>query len=148
MLPQSVRRLTDAEKQLIQALLHSEEMVRPVLEPLVEQEFWLEVWSWPVLGKLIKGAGSMESALEGVDDVALASEIRGAALESGQSLTLEHVFASVQKLFDAHLSRQEKSIGEELKKCGNGAAPVELLKRLQEIQFERNRVANTLKTRV
>jgi DNA primase len=146
--PQPVRRLSDAEKQLIQALLHSEEMVRPVLEPLVDQEFWREVWSWPVLGKLIKGAESMESALEGLDDVALAGEIRGAALESGQALTLEHVFASVQKLFDAHLSRKEKAIGEELKKCGNAGAPVELLKRLQEIQFERNRVANTLKTRV
>jgi DNA primase len=146
--PQPVRRLSDAEKQLIQALLHSEEMVRPVLEPLVDQEFWREVWSWPVLGKLIKGAESMESALEGLDDVALAGEIRGAALESGQALTLEHVFASVQQLFDAHLSRKEKAIGEELKKCGNAGAPVELLKRLQEIQFERNRVANTLKTRV
>jgi len=112
------------------------------------QEFWREAWSWPVLEKLIQGGGNMESALEGVEDLALAGEIRAAALESGQSLTLEHVFASVQKLFDAHLSRKKEAIQEELKQCGSGAAPVELLKRLQDIQVERNRVANSLKTRV
>jgi len=152
--PQSVRRLTDAEKQLIQALLSTGETVRPVLQPLVSQEFWREAWSWPVLEKLIEGAQGVENVLNGMEgmagmeDAALLGEIRAAALESSDSLTLEHVYASVQTLFDAHLSRKDRAIREELKKCGNEGAPVDLLKRLQEIQSERSRVANTLKARV
>jgi len=152
--PQTVRRLTDAEKQLIQALLSTGETVRPVLQPLVNQEFWREAWSWPVLEKLIEGSQEMESVLSGMEgmagmeDTALVGEIRAAALEASESLTVEHVYASVQKLFDAHLSRKERAIREELKKCGNEGAPVDMLKRLQEIQSERSRVANTLKARV
>jgi DNA primase len=148
--PPPARRLSDAEKQLIQALLHSEETVRPVLQPLVDQEFWREAWSWPVLEQLIEGSQSVDSALaamEGMSDAELVREIRAAALEPCESLTVEHVYASVQKLFDAHLSKKERSISEELKKCGNEGAPAELLKRLQQIQSERHRVANTLKAR-
>jgi hypothetical protein len=148
--PQAARRLSDAEKQLIQALLGFEETVRPVLQPLADQEFWREAWSWPVLEKLIEGSKSVDAALsemEGMEDAALVSEIRAAALEPSDSLTVEHVYASVQKLFDAHLSRKELAIREELKKCGNEGAPVDLLKRFQDIQSERSRVANTLKAR-
>jgi len=152
--PQAVRRLTDAEKQLIQALLSTGETVRPVLQPLVSQEFWREAWSWPVLEKLIEGSQGVDTVLNGMEgtagmeDAALMGEIRAAALEASDSLTLEHVYASVQTLFDAHLSRKDRAIREELKKCGNEGAPVDLLKRLQEIQSERSRVANTLKARV
>ena len=161
--PQGARKLTDAEKQLIQALLHTGDTVRPVLQPLTDQEFWQEAWSWPFLEKLIAGPQSVEAALEGIggpggdgepegigggsEAAGLVSEIRAAALEPADSLTVEHVYASVQKLFDAHLSKKERAISEELKKCGNEGAPVELLKRLQEIQSERSRVANTLKAR-
>jgi DNA primase len=145
--PQTIRRLTDAEKQLIQALLSTGETVRPVLQPLVSQEFWREAWSWPVLEKLIEGSQGVETVLSGLEDTELSGEIRAAALESSESLTLEHVYASVQTLFDAHLSRKDRAIREELKKCGNEGAPVDLLKRLQEIQSERSRVANTLKAR-
>jgi DNA primase len=154
--PQAVRRLTDAEKQLIQALLSTGETVRPVLQPLVSQEFWREAWSWPVLEKLIEGSQGVENVLSGMEgmagmeDAALLGEIRAAALEPSESLTVEHVYASVQKLFDAHLSRKKQAILEELeelKKRGNEGAPVDLLKRLQEIQSERSRVANTLKAR-
>jgi DNA primase len=154
--PQSARRLTDAEKQLIQALLSTGETVRPVLQPLVSQEFWREAWSWPVLEKLIEGSQSVENVLSGMEgmagmeDASLLGEIRAAALEPSESLTVEHVYASVQKLFDAHLSRKKQAILdelEELKKRGNEGAPVDLLKRLQEIQSERSRVANTLKAR-
>jgi DNA primase len=155
--PQTARRLTDAEKQLIQALVSTGETVRPVLQPLVDQEFWREAWSWPVLEKLIEGSQGVETALsgmegtEGMEDTVLVGEIRAAALEPSESLTVEHVYASVQKLFDAHLSRKKQAILEELeelKKLGNEGAPVDLLKRLQEIQSERSRVANTLKARV
>jgi len=149
-----VRRLTDAEKQLIQALLSTGETVRPVLQPLANQEFWREAWSWPVLEKLIEGAQGVENVLTsmegtaGLEDASLVGEIRAAALEASESLTVEHVYASVQTLFDAHLYKKERAIREELKKCGNEGAPVDLLKRLQEIQSERSRVANTLKARV
>jgi len=152
--PQAARRLTDAEKQLVQALLSTGETVRPVLQPLANQEFWREAWSWPVLEKLIEGTQGVENILTGIegtagtDEGALVSEIRAAALETSESLTVEHVYASVQKLFDAHLHRKERAISEELKKCGNEGAPVDLLRRLQEIQSERSRVANTLKARV
>ena len=61
--PQAARRLTDAEKQLIQALLSTGETVRPVLQPLVSQEFWREAWSWPVLEKLIEGPQGVEDVL-------------------------------------------------------------------------------------
>jgi DNA primase len=154
--PQTTRRLIDAEKQLIQALLNTGETVRPVLQPLVSQEFWRDAWSWPVLEKLIEGSSGAESVLNGMEgmagmeDAALLGEIRAAALEPSESLTVEHVYASVQKLFDAHLSRKKQAILEELaelKKLGNEGAPVDLLKRLQEIQSERSRVANTLKAR-
>jgi DNA primase len=154
--PQTTRRLTDAEKQLIQALLSTGETVRPVLQPLISQEFWREAWSWPVLEKLIEGSQGVENVLNGMEgmagmeDASLLGEIRAAALEPSESLTVEHVYASVQKLFDAHLSRKKQVILdelEELKKLGNEGAPVDLLKRLQEIQSERSRVANTLKAR-
>jgi DNA primase len=155
--PQTARRLTDAERQLIQALLSTGETVRPVLQPLTSQEFWREAWSWPVLEKLIEGSQGVENILNGMEgmagmeDASLRGEIRAAALEPSESLTVEHVYASVQKLFDAHLSRKKQAILEELeelKKSGNEGAPVDLLKRLQEIQSERSRVANTLKARV
>jgi glutamate synthase domain-containing protein 3 len=122
----------------------------------VSQEFWREAWSWPVLEKLIEGSQGVENVLSGMEgmagmeDAALLGEIRAAALEPSESLTVEHVYASVQKLFDAHLSRKKQAILEELeelKKRGNEGAPVDLLKRLQEIQSERSRVANTLKAR-
>ena len=97
--------------------------------------------------KLIEGSQGVENVLTGIEDSDLIGEIRAAALEPSESLTVEHVYASVQTLFDAHLSRKDRAIREELKKCGNEGAPVDLLKRLQEIQSERSRVANTLKAR-
>lgn len=148
--PPAARRLSDAEKQMIQALMGSEEVgvtVRQVLQPLVEREFWQEAWSWPVLERLIEGPQSVEAALDGLEDAELVSEIRAAALEPASTLTVDHVMASVQTIFDAHLSGKEKAIREELKKCGNEGAPADLLKRLQDIQSERSRVANTLKAR-
>jgi len=148
--PEPPRRLSDAERQLIQALLGPEEMgktVRQALQPLTDQAFWKDAWSWPVLDRLIDGAQAMENILDGSTDAELISEVRAAVLESSGALTMDHVFASVQKLFDAHLSKKEKGIRDELQKCGNDGAPADLLRRLQEIQTERNRVANTLKAR-
>lgn len=148
--PVAARRLTDAEKQMIQSLMGTEEVgatVREVLQPLVDREFWQEAWSWPVLKKLIEVSQNVETALDGLEDAELASEVRAAALEPSSNLTVEHVIASVQSLFDSHLSKKDRAIREELKKCGNGGAPADLLKRLQEIQAERSRVANTLKAR-
>jgi len=148
--PEPARRLSDAERQLIQALLGSQDMgnsVRQALQPLADQAFWRDAWSWPVLDRLIEGVQAMESILDGNTDAELVSEVRAAALEPSGSLTMDHVYASVQKLFDAHLSLKEKGIREELQKCGTQGAPTDLLRRLQEIQAERSRVAKTLKAR-
>src|SRR5713226_7401699 len=52
----SERRLTSAEKQLIQALLQDLDIAR-ALQPVLQGEFLSEVWSAPVLEKLVKEPG-------------------------------------------------------------------------------------------
>ena len=144
--PSAGRRLADAEKQLIQAV-GQDERVRRILQPFLEDEFWKDAWSWPVLKRLVEDPRNLEAALNGVQDEELAKEVREAVLESDGRLTVEHVFASMQKLYDAHLVKEEKEVGEQLKKYRSEGAPIDLLKRRQEIVQERSRVAQTLKTR-
>lgn len=137
--PPAARKLPQDEKQLIQALLQNPEVVK-ALEPLKENEFWQEVWSWPVVSRLIDQPDSVEAALDGVEDDQLASEIRGAVIEMPGQLSVDHAIASVYKLYDAHLSRKEREVREQLKNCGAQGAPAELLQRHQEIVLERNRI--------
>jgi DNA primase len=144
--PPAARKLADAEKQLIQAL-GQDERIQQVLQPFLGEEFWNDAWSWPVLQRLIEEPRNVERALNGLEDEQLVKEVREAVLESDGRLTVEHVFASVQKLYDAHLVKKEREVREQIKQCGASGAPIDLLKRRQEIVQERNRVANTLKTR-
>jgi len=129
----------DAEKQLIQVLVQNP-AAGHALVPLKESDFWQEVWSWPVVSRLIDGAGDIESALNGIDDEQLKGEVRGAVMEMPTSLTIEYAFSSVYKLYDTYLGRQEKAIRQQLQACGSGVAPTEVLRKHQEIISERKRI--------
>jgi DNA primase len=133
------RKLMDAEKQLIQVLVQNPSAGQ-ALSPLRENEFWQDVWSWPVVSRLIEGAADIDSALDGVEDEQLRREVRGAVMEMSTSLTIEYAFSSVYKLYDGFLDRQEKAVRQQLQACGSGAAPAELLRKHQEIVFERKRI--------
>jgi DNA primase len=147
--PQPPRRLMDAERQLIQALLGPEEMgnnVRQVLKPLADQAFWKDAWSWSVLDRLIEGIQAMEAILDGNTDAELVNEVRAAALEPAGALTMDHVYASVQKLIDDHLSRKDREIRKGLENC-SGEEASDRLRQIQENQLQRIRLDKTLKAR-
>ena len=129
----------DAEKQLIQVLAQNP-AAGQALSTLRDSEFWQEVWSWPVVSRLIDGCENIELALDSIEDERLRSEVRGAVMEMPAALSIEYAFSSVYKLYDTHLDRKEKNIRQELQACGSGVAPAELLRRLQDIVSERKRI--------
>ena len=133
------KKLMEAEKQLIQALVQNQG-VSEAIEPLRNDEFWREVWSWPVVTRLLDTAGDVEKALVDLGDEELAGEVRAAVMEAPATLTVEHAIASIYKLYDAHLARQEREIQQKLNSYRSEAAPAELLTRRQEILLERNRI--------
>jgi hypothetical protein len=133
------RRLMEAEKQLIQALVLNQS-VGEAIEPLRDKAFLQEVWSWPVLGRLLDRAGNVEKALSDVEDEELASEVRAAVMESPGVLTIEHVMESINKLYDTHLVKREREIREQLNSYKSEGAPKELLAERQAIMLERNRI--------
>lgn len=135
----SERKLPEAEKQLIQALVQDRKAAEYVT-PLRNDQFWQEVWSWPVVNRLLDVEGDVEKALADTEDEALASEVRAAVVDAPGNLTLEHVIASIYKLYDFHLVKQEREIQERLNSYRSEAAPRELLVRRQEIVAERNRI--------
>ena len=144
--PKQTRRLAGAERQLIQALCQ-DPSISSALLPLLGSAFWKEAWSWPVLEKLIQNPKAIDVALNSVEDQELAREVRAALMESVGQLTVQHAFASVQNLYDAHLVKKEKEIRVQLQQYGSGPAPAELLRQHREIVDERHRVFETLKTR-
>jgi DNA primase len=133
------RKLMEAEKQLIQALVQNLTMGE-VIQSLRNEDFWREVWIWPVVTRLLDSDGDVEKALLGIDDEALANEVRAAAMDAPGTLTVNHVFSSVMELYNGHLIKQEREIQEQLNSCGPEGAPRELLARRQEILLERNRI--------
>jgi len=135
----SSKKLLEAEKQLIQALVQNQG-VSEAIEPLRNDDFWREVWSWPVVTRLLDTAGDIEKALVDLGDEELAGEVRAAVLESPPTLTVEHAIASIYKLYDAHLAKQEREIQQQLNGYRSEAAPADLLTRRQEILLERNRI--------
>src|SRR4030095_13204527 len=52
------KKLLDAEKQLIQALVQTRG-VSEAVEPIRNDEFWREVWSWPVVTRLLDTSGDL-----------------------------------------------------------------------------------------
>ena len=126
------RRLTLAEKQLIQALLQGPEIAL-ILQPLLQGDFLTDIWSAPVLEKLVKQPGtSVEIALESVQDVELRKEVRAAVLEPFGRITPDQAMASLKRLYDAYLVKKLGEIREQLKQYGAGAAPVELMTNYKE----------------
>ena len=133
------RKLPEAEKQLIQALVQDRNAADAVA-PLRNDAFWKEVWSYPVVMRLLDMEGDVERALADIEDEALASEVRAAVMDAPSNLRLEHVIASIYKLYDFHLVQQEREIQEQLNSYRSEGAPRELLVRRQEIVAERNRI--------
>jgi len=133
------RKLTEAEKQLIQALVLNRN-VSEAIEPLRDQAFWQGVWSWPALTRLLDSAGNVEKALSGLEDEELAGEVRAAVMDSPGALTIEQVMESINKLYDAHLVKREQEIREQLNSYKSEGAPRELLVERQAIMLERNRI--------
>ncbi len=133
------RKLMEAEKQLIQALVLNQR-VGEAIEPLRDKVFMQEVWSWPVLTRLLDRAGNLEKALSDLEDEELAGEVRAAVMEAPGAPTLEHVMESINKLYDAHLVKREREIRERLNSYKSEGAPRELLAERQAIMLERNRI--------
>jgi DNA primase len=133
------RKLMEAEKQLIQALVQNQN-VGEAIQPLRNDEFWREVWSWPVVNRLLDSQGNVEQALSGIEDEELAGEVRAAVMESPEAISMEYAISSIYKLYDAHLIKRLREIQEQLSSYKSEAAPQELLAKCQEIMSERNRI--------
>jgi DNA primase len=135
------RKLTIAEKQLIQALLQGSD-IADALRPFFEQDFGARVWSRPVLQQLVKDpARNVETALANVEDEGLKREVRAAALEPFGLISNDQALDSVKRLYDSHLVQKLEEIRQQLKQYGSGPAPDELVRTHMQIVAERNRVA-------
>jgi DNA primase len=134
------RRLLEAEKQLIQALVQKNQSVAEAIQPIRNDEFWREVWSWPVVMRLLDTAGDVEKALIDLADEQLASEVRAAVIEDPGTLGAEYAMSSIYKLYDEHLKKRQNQIQAQLQGYGAEAAPRELLASLSEILSARNRI--------
>lgn len=134
------RRLTLAEKQLIQALLQNAEIAE-ALVPFLDADFMGSIWAGPVLEQLIKDPRqNVETVLESVQDDQLKKEVRAAVLEPFHNISPEIASVSVGQLYQEHLVKKEKEIREEIKQYGSGPAPDELIRRQMEIATEKSRV--------
>ncbi|HET9941927.1 MAG TPA: toprim domain-containing protein, partial [Terriglobia bacterium] len=134
------KKLLEAEKQLIQALVQKNESVAEAIQPIRNDEFWREVWSWPVVVRLLDTAGDVEKALSGLEDEQLVGEVRAAVIEESGTLSVEYAMSSIYQLYDEHLKRRQNEIQEQLQGYGAEAAPRELLASLSEILSARNRI--------
>jgi hypothetical protein len=114
--------------------------VGEAIQPLKNDEFWREVWSWPVVNRLLDSQGDVEQALSGIEDEELAGEVRAAVMESHGAISMEYAISSIYKLYDAHLIRRLREVQEQLSSYKSERAPVELLAKCQEIMSERNRI--------
>jgi DNA primase len=134
------RKLLEAEKQLIQALVQKNKSVAEAIQPIRNDEFWREVWCWPVVMRLLDTDGDMERALLDLEDEQLAGEVRAAVSDDSGILTAEYAMSSIYKLYDEHLKKRQSEIQEKLQGYGAEAAPPELLASLSEILSARNRI--------
>lgn len=135
------RKLTVAEKQLIQALLQGRDIAGELL-PALEGELGAQIWSRPVLAQLVKDpAQHIETVLNSVQDEVLKREVRAAVSEPFGPITTDQALDSVKRLYDGHLVQKLEEIREQLKQYGSGPAPAELVRRHMEIVAERSRVA-------
>jgi DNA primase len=135
------RKLTIAEKQLIQALLQGTQIAE-ALQPVLQGDLGARIWSRPVLEHLLKDpVRNVEMALSNVQDEALKQEVRAAVLEPFGTISIDQALDSLKRLYDVHLVQKLEEIRQQLKQYGSGPAPAELVRRHMEIVAERNRVA-------
>jgi DNA primase len=135
------RKLTVAEKQLIQALLQGRNLAA-ALQPFLDGDVAGQIWSRPFLEQLVKDpARNIETALTNIEDEALKREVRAAALEPFGTVSNDQALDSVKRLYDSQLVQKLEEIRQQLKKFGSGPAPDELIRRHMEIVAERTRVA-------
>ena len=135
------RRLTVAEKQLIQALLQGRD-IEAGLEALFQDGLGDQIWSRPVLEQLVKDPSkNVETALMNVQDEALKREIRAAVLEPFGAISNDQALDSVKRLYDTYLVQKLEEIRNQLKQYGSGPAPAELVRKHMDIVDERKRVA-------
>jgi DNA primase len=134
------RKLLEAEKQLIQALVQKNKSVAEAIQPIRNDEFWREVWSSPVVMRLLDTEGDVEKALLDLGDEQLAGEVRAAVIDDPGTMTAEYAMSSIYKLYDEHLKRKQSEIQEQLQGYGAEGAPRDLLASLSEILSARNRI--------
>jgi DNA primase len=135
------RRLSIAEKQLIQALLQGRS-IADALEAFLQGEFGDRMWSRPFLAELVKDpARNIEIALQAVQDEELKKQVRAAVLEPFGPISNDQALDSVKRLYDGHLVQKIEETRQQLKQYGSGPAPAELVRKHMELVAERNRVA-------
>ena len=133
------RKLTDAEKQIIHAVLEDAEVARS-LEPFLVNDFLSGVWAGSVIEKLIKNPDlDIERAMDGVEDKELTQAVRAAVIESPDSVPLDMAIVSMGRLYEEYLLKEEQQLQEKLNQC-SGRAPVELLERKMEIASQKARL--------
>jgi len=134
------RKLSLAEKQLIQALLQ-DGGIAAQLRPMLQREVLSGIWSAPVIEKLVNDpGGNVEMALDSVQDEQLRREVRAAVLEPFGRISPDQAIASVKQLYDAYLVKKLGEIREQLKQYGSGAAPAELMASYKDMVAKRGRV--------
>lgn len=137
---QPQRKLSLAEKQLIQALLQGQE-IREALEPYLHGDFGAGIWSRPVLEELIKDPGqNVEIALENIQDEDLKKEVRAAFLEPFGPVSGDKALSSIMRLYSQYLVQKRDEIREQLKQYGSQAAPNELVRKDMELVAEISRL--------
>jgi hypothetical protein len=134
------RRLSLAEKQLIQALMQ-DSTIASALQPFLKGDFLFGIWSGPVLQQLIKDpTQNIERALETVQDDDLKREVRTTVLEPFGPISEEQAIDSVKQLYGVHLVKKIEELHEQLKQYGSGPAPADLVRKHMEIVAEKSRI--------
>jgi DNA primase len=123
----AARKLSLAEKQLIQALSQGPEIAL-VVQQHMEGDFLTDIWSAPVIEKLVKQPGTnVLIALETVQDDELRKEVRAAVLEPFGRITPDQALASLKRLNYAYLVKKLGELRQQLKQYEGGPAPAELM---------------------
>lgn len=138
--PAAVRKLTLAEKQIIQALAQDSGIAES-LSRFLGGDFLKRIWSGSFLDRVIGDrVSNIEQAVEEIAEEELRREVREALLEGFGQIAPEVAIVSMAQLYQEYLAEQEKEILEELKKIGPGAAPAELLEKQMAIANEKSRL--------
>ena len=134
----SKRRLTLAEKQVVQAVLQ-DPTVATSLQKFLEGGFLSGVWAGRVIEKLIREPSTdIEQVLDGLDDPELEQEVRAAAIEAFGKIPPEVAIVSMGQLYQDHLVETEKEIRQQLETYKSGSAPAELVRAADGNRFGKN----------